>query len=91
MISFMVTVAGAVVAGLIVGLIARLLLPGRQNISLGATVLIGFIAALVGGLIAQLLGVGDTDGIDWIKLFIQIGLAMIGIGFWSGWFFREQD
>ena len=87
----MVTVAGAVVAGLIVGLIARLLLPGRQNISLGATVLIGFIAALVGGLIAQLLGVGDTDGIDWIKLFIQIGLAMIGIGFWSGWFFREQD
>ena len=90
MIAFMVTIAGAVVAGLIVGLIARLLLPGRQNISLGATVVIGFLAALVGGLIAQLLGVGDTDGIDWIKLIIQIGLAMIGIGFWSGWFFREQ-
>lgn len=91
MVAFMVTIAGAVVAGLIVGLIARLLLPGRQNISLGATVLIGFLAALVGGLIAQLLGVGDTDGIDWIKLIIQVGLAMVGIGFWSGWFFREQD
>ncbi|MDJ0791185.1 MAG: GlsB/YeaQ/YmgE family stress response membrane protein [Acidimicrobiia bacterium] len=91
MVAFMVTVAGAVVAGLIVGAIARLLLPGRQNISLGATVLIGFLAALVGGLIAQFLGVGDTDGIDWIKLFIQIGLAMIGIGFWSGTFFRTQD
>ena len=91
MVAFMVTVAGAVVAGLIVGAIARLLLPGRQNISLGATVLIGFVAALVGGLIAQLLGVGDTDGIDWIKLIIQIGLAMVGIGFWSGTFFRTQD
>lgn len=91
MIAFMVTIAGAVVAGLIVGVIARLLLPGRQNISLGATVLIGFLAALVGGLIAQFLGVGDTDGIDWIKLIIQVGLAMVGIGFWSGWFFREQD
>lgn len=91
MVAFMVTVAGAVVAGLIVGAIARLLLPGRQNISLGATVLIGFLAALVGGLIAQFLGVGDTAGIDWIKLFIQIGLAMIGIGFWSGTFFRTQD
>ena len=91
MVAFMVTVAGAVVAGLIVGAIARLLLPGRQNISLGATVLIGFVAALVGGLIAQFLGVGDTDGIDWIKLIIQIGLAMVGIGFWSGTFFRTQD
>lgn len=91
MVAFMVTVAGAVIAGLIVGLIARLLLPGRQNISLGATVVIGFVAALLGGLIAQFLGVGDTDNIDWIKLFIQIGLAMIGIGFWSGWFFRERE
>lgn len=89
MIAFMWTIIGAIVAGIIIGGLARLLLPGRQDISVLATITVGFLAALIGGGIAQLLGVGDTDGIDWIKLIIQVGLAMIGVGFWSGWFFRR--
>lgn len=89
MIAFMWTVIGALFVGIVVGSLARLLLPGKQNISIGATIGVGFLAALIGGLIAQAFGVGDTDGIDWIKLAIQIGLAMVGIGFWSGWFFRR--
>ena len=89
MIAFMWTVIGALFVGVVVGSLARLFLPGRQNISIGATIGVGFIAALVGGLIAQAFGVGDTDNIDWIKLAIQVGLAMVGIGFWSGWFFRR--
>lgn len=89
MIAFMWTIIGAIFAGIIIGGLARLLLPGRQNISVLATITVGFLAALIGGGIAQLLGVGDTDGIDWIKLIIQVGLAMIGVGFWSGWFFRR--
>ena len=90
MIAFMWTVIGALFVGIVVGALARLFLPGRQNISIGATIGVGFIAALVGGLIAQAFGVGDTDGIDWIKLAIQVGLAMVGVGFWSGSFFRRQ-
>ena len=90
MIAFMWTVIGALFVGVVVGALARLFLPGRQNISIGATIGVGFIAALVGGLIAQAFGVGDTDGIDWIKLAIQVGLAMVGVGFWSGSFFRRQ-
>ena len=89
MIAFMWTVIGAIVAGVVIGGLARLLLPGRQDISLLGTITVGFIAALIGGGIAQILGVGDTDGIDWIKLMIQVGLAMVGIGFWSGSFFRR--
>lgn len=85
----MFTVIGAIVVGVVIGGLARLLLPGRQDISILATVTIGFVAALIGGGIAQLIGVGDTDGIDWIKLAIQVGLAVIGVGFWSGWFFRR--
>ena len=54
-------------------------MPGKQNISLGMTVLVGAAAAIIGGLIADLLGVGDTSGIDWIKLFIQLALAVLGI------------
>ena len=89
MIAFMWTVIGAIFVGIVIGTLARLFLPGRQDISILATMTVGFLAALIGGGIAQLLGVGDTDGIDWIKLLIQVGLAMVGIGFWSGWFFRR--
>ena len=90
MIAFMWTVIGAIFVGIVVGALARLFLPGRQDISMLATITVGFLAALIGGAIAQFLGVGDTDGIDWIKLAIQVGLAMIGVGFWSGSFFRSN-
>jgi len=83
------TVIGALFVGVIVGYLARLLLPGKQKMSISATIGVGFLAALIGGLIAQWLGVGDTSGIDWIKLAIQVGLAMVGVGFYSGWFFRR--
>ena len=90
MIAFMWTIIGALFVGIVIGGLARLLLPGRQDMSILSTITIGFLAALIGGGIAQLFGVGDTDGIDWIKLAIQIGLAMVGVGFWSGYFFRNS-
>lgn len=71
------TIIGALLAGIIIGPIARLLVPGRQNISVVMTILIGAVGALVGGVIAQMLGVGDTSGIDWIKLGIQIIVAVV--------------
>lgn len=37
------------------------------------------MGALVGGGIAQLLGVGDTAGIDWIKLALQVGAAALAV------------
>jgi uncharacterized membrane protein YeaQ/YmgE (transglycosylase-associated protein family) len=40
--------------GLIVGLIARLLLPGRQNMSLLMTMVLGIVGAVVGGLLYSL-------------------------------------
>jgi uncharacterized membrane protein YeaQ/YmgE (transglycosylase-associated protein family) len=71
------TVIGALLGGIIIGPLARLVLPGRQNISLIMTVLIGGLGALVGGLIADWAGVGETSGIDWIKLAIQVGVAAV--------------
>ncbi|SNT65148.1 hypothetical protein SAMN05421812_12080 [Asanoa hainanensis] len=71
------TVLWALIGGVIIGVLARLILPGRQNISMVATISIGFIAALVGGVIADFLGVGETRGIDWIRHGIQIGLAIL--------------
>ena len=73
------TIIGGLIMGLIIGPLARLVMPGKQDISLGWTILVGAAAAILGGLIADLLGVGDTSGIDWIKLFIQVALAVLGI------------
>jgi uncharacterized membrane protein YeaQ/YmgE (transglycosylase-associated protein family) len=89
MFGFIGTVIGAVFVGAIVGFLARLLLPGKQKMGTGVTIGIGFVAALIGGVVAQWLGVGSTSGIDWIKLAIQIGLAVVGVGFYSGWFFKR--
>lgn len=67
----------AIIAGAIIGILGRLLLPGRQNISIWLTIAVGIVAALLGGVIATWLGVGETDGIDWIKHIIQVALAML--------------
>jgi uncharacterized membrane protein YeaQ/YmgE (transglycosylase-associated protein family) len=67
----------AIIGGAIIGVLARLILPGRQNISVLMTVGVGIVAALLGGLIADWLGIGDTRGVDWIRHAIQIGLAVL--------------
>lgn len=66
-------------AGIIIGPLARLVLPGKQNISLPMTIVVGAVGAILGGLIAGWMGVGETDGIDWIKHAIQVGVAVVAI------------
>jgi uncharacterized membrane protein YeaQ/YmgE (transglycosylase-associated protein family) len=65
------------VAGIIIGPLARLVLPGRQNISLIMTILIGAVGAIGGGLLYEAFGGGETGGIDWIRLLVQVGVAAL--------------
>ncbi len=46
--------------GLVVGVLARVLVPGRQHLSLGMTVVLGLIGSVVGGVVANALGTGDV-------------------------------
>ncbi|GEB48500.1 GlsB/YeaQ/YmgE family stress response membrane protein [Streptomyces cacaoi] len=73
-------VISAIVIGLVIGALGRLVLPGRQRIGLLWTLLVGVVAALVGTAVAGALGVADTRGIDWIELAIQVVLAALGVG-----------
>lgn len=77
----------AIVIGLIIGLLGRLVAPGRQNLPIWLTLLVGVAAALLGSAIAGALGVAQTRGIDWIELIIQVLLATVGVilaaGMWS--------
>ena len=71
----------AIIAGLIIGLIARAILPGRQNIPIWLTIILGVIGAIIGNLIASALGVEDTGGFDWIRHILQIvaAIALVAI------------
>lgn len=65
-----------VIAGLVIGALARLLIPGRQNMSVVATIVLGVIAAVVGGHLWEALVPGN-DGIAWIGSVIVAVLLPI--------------
>jgi uncharacterized membrane protein YeaQ/YmgE (transglycosylase-associated protein family) len=77
-------VLSAILIGAVIGILARLVLPGRQRIGILMTVLVGIGAALLGTWLAQQVGVKTTSGIDWIELLFQVGLAVVGIALISG-------
>jgi uncharacterized membrane protein YeaQ/YmgE (transglycosylase-associated protein family) len=72
-------IVSAIVIGAIVGALARLLVPGKQNMSIGLTLTVGIVAALIGTLLAHAFGWADTRGIDWIEHILQLALAVIGV------------
>ena len=75
----------AIIVGLVVGALGRLVLPGRQNIPVWLTIVVGIVAALLGTALARALGIPTaTSGIDWLELLVQVILAAIGVALVSG-------
>lgn len=72
-------ILSAIIIGLIIGVLGRLVVPGRQHIPMWLTLVIGIVAALIGTAIAGALGVADTSGPDWIEWIIQVALAGVGV------------
>ncbi|MGY0065599.1 GlsB/YeaQ/YmgE family stress response membrane protein [Streptomyces sp. QTS137] len=72
-------VISAIVIGIVIGVLGRLVVPGRQRIGVLWTILVGIVAALIGSAIAAAFGVADTKGVDWVEWLIQIGLAAFGV------------
>ena len=68
---------GFLVFGLFVGAVARLLVPGRQHLTLGMTLLLGVIGSVVGGVIATLLGTGGFFELNIIGSVVAIGSAVV--------------
>lgn len=63
-----------VLTGLLIGALGRLVLPGRQEIGLLTTALIGIAASLLGGVL------GDIFNAGWIVRFlVAVALAAIGV------------
>jgi uncharacterized membrane protein YeaQ/YmgE (transglycosylase-associated protein family) len=70
----------AILIGIVVGVLGRLVLPGRQNISMLVTVLVGIVAAFIGTALARAMGIPTvTGGIDWLELLVQVVVAAVGV------------
>ncbi len=79
----------AVIIGAIIGFLGRLAAPGKQNIPIWLTIVVGIVAAFIGTYIARLFGIADTNGIDWLELIIQVIVAAIGVSIVAGIYGRR--
>lgn len=79
-------IIGSIFFGIILGPLARLVLPGRQAIGIAWTIGAGIIGAFIGGLVANAVGLSDTDdNIDWIRILIQLGCAVVAVAAIAAW------
>ena len=84
-------IIAAIVIGAIIGGLARLILPGKQNIPIWLTIVVGIVAALVGTFLARALGIStDTNGIDWLELLVQLAVAVVAVGAVVGIYSRRE-
>ncbi|RDG39671.1 GlsB/YeaQ/YmgE family stress response membrane protein [Streptomyces corynorhini] len=76
-----------IVVGLVLGLIARAIIPGKQHIPLWLTAVFGILGSILGNAVAGWIGVRHTSGIDWTRHVLQLIGAIIvvavGAKLWS--------
>ena len=68
---------GFIVFGLVVGVVARLLVPGRQHLGIGTTLLLGAVGSVIGGVVANALGTGDVLELNVVGALVAIAAAVV--------------
>ena len=71
---------GFLVAGLIIGALARLIKPGKQDLGILATLGLGVVGSIIGGLIAQLFGTGGIWELNVIGFVLAVVASVLLIG-----------
>jgi uncharacterized membrane protein YeaQ/YmgE (transglycosylase-associated protein family) len=70
-------IIGTIIFGAVIGVLARIVLPGKQRYGFIVTILLGIAGALIGYWLWGVLGGGNTFGIDWIRWVISVAAAAI--------------
>jgi len=74
----------AIIVGAVIGVVARLVMPGKQNIGMIMTVLIGAVGGLIGSAVAGQFGYHNANGgIAWIPFLIGVGAAVVLIALYE--------
>ena len=68
---------GFIVFGLVVGVLARVIVPGKQQLTLATTVLLGLVGSVVGGLVANALGTGDLLELNLLGAVVAILASVV--------------
>ncbi len=68
---------GFVVFGLVVGALARLLVPGRQHLSILMTLVLGLVGSVIGGVVANALGTGNVFELNFLGSVVAIATAIV--------------
>lgn len=68
---------GLIIVGLIIGILARLVLPGRQRIGVPLTLLLGVLGAVISGMIVSALGTGGVFELNFLGFVIAIPCAAV--------------
>jgi uncharacterized membrane protein YeaQ/YmgE (transglycosylase-associated protein family) len=71
---------GFIVAGLIIGALARLIKPGKQNLGLLATLLLGLVGSVIGGVVASLLGTGNVFELNFLGFIVAVIASVLLVG-----------
>jgi uncharacterized membrane protein YeaQ/YmgE (transglycosylase-associated protein family) len=75
---------GSLIAGLVIGALARLIKPGKQDLGLLATLALGLVGSLIGGTIAWMLGTGSIWELDFLGFVLAVVAAVLLIGVAEG-------
>jgi uncharacterized membrane protein YeaQ/YmgE (transglycosylase-associated protein family) len=74
----------AVIVGALIGLVARLVMPGKQDIGMVMTIVLGALGGLIGSWVASRFGYHNANGgIQWIPFFVGVGAAVVLIAIWE--------
>lgn len=77
-------ILGLIVIGLVIGVLARLIKPGKQNLSVLWTFILGLGGALIGGIVASLIGTGEIWELDFLGTVVGVISAIVLIGVAEG-------
>lgn len=79
------SIIGAIILGAVIGVLARLIMPGKQNIGVIMTVVLGIAGALIGSWVTYQVGYSNSNaGFEWIPFLVGIVVAILLIAIYLG-------
>lgn len=66
-----------IIFGLIAGIIAKWIMPGRENVGIIVTIILGIVGAVVGGYISTFFGFGKVDGFNFGSFVVAVIGAIV--------------